>query len=206
MKHAAILLALLAAVPSAANPLREALAPCPELPDPVEGEFRLDENVLGVGTNMTLKQTDGDVIASLDEIVLAIGPEYKLKNAQGELVAKAKQKVFSWGVEIHVENCVGTRMFSMEERVLESLFKWRTKHDVRSPDGTVLYKSRKMEVLGDVDIQIEAEGRTRGGWIRRPWHDFAYAEWSGKVVDKESMIVLALAAAYKTRSDNRKKD
>ena len=181
---------------------------CPDFNAPESGEFRLEENIVGVGTNLEIQGPDSEAFGLLDERVLTIGPEYRVLNHEGELVAKAKQRPISWGVTVRVEDCSGRHMATIEERVFESLWKVRTTYDILNSSSERVARSDKREFVGVSMEFVAPDGGVMGRIERSVLGGMIYDVWKGHVADgsADAMIVLAVAAALKTRSDNKRDD
>ena len=203
------------------------LAACPAVNVPETGEFRLEEN-FGIATNLEIQALDGEVLGTLDERVLTIGPEYRVLNHEGELVARAKQKLISWGVTVRIDDCLGRHMATVEERVMESLLKVRTTYDILDAAGQRVMRSDKREFGGVTMEFVMADGSVAGRVERSLLGGLLYDVWTGSVAGAnpqpgppaeeqgaggrasheghegrgDVLVVLAVVAAFKTRSDN----
>lgn len=200
------------------------LSACPAFNVPETGEFRLEEN-FGIATNLEIQTLDGEAFGTLDERVLTIGPEYRVLNHEGELVARAKQKLISWGVTVRIEDCLGRHMATVEERVMESLWKVRTTYDILDAAGQRVMRSDKREFGGVTMEFVMADGSVLGRVERSLLGGLLYDVWTGSVAvplqppgpsagDQgtggrpshegrgDVLVVLAVVAAFKTRSDN----
>ena len=206
--HTAAVLAIALAARHVAADHFGGLGTCPEFHAPESGEFRLEENLVGVGTNLEIQSPDGTPFGLLDERVLAIGAEYRVLNHDEELVATAKQKVISWGVSVRVDDCLGRHMATIEERVFESLWRVRTTYEILDPSGRQVARSDKTEFMG-VDMEfVDPDDNVLGRIERSLMGGMIYDVWNGSITDgsPDAMIVLAVAAALKSRADNKRSE
>ena len=171
---------------------------CPAIDWPPDGDFVVQEQWFGFGTNLMLLGADEQPFGVIEEKVLSVGIQMRMKNQDGELVLTAKEKVLSWGREYRITDCAGRLVATLEERVLDSLFSLAsTSYDLTLADGRQ-FDSTMRRWLG-TSLEFTDNGSTVAV-VERPMFGLRDT-WTGSAPPALAPAA-ALAAALKTRADN----
>lgn len=142
----------------------------------------------------------------ISQQVLSWGKTFELRNENDQLVAKAKQQVFSLGVRVDVYDCQGQLIGTLEEDVLESLFKVNTVYSILNEHGLLVGRSRKLDWLGTDIIFFDASERPIAT-LTRPFFNWLTDKWTISIADTKQVDprLMFFTAAYKTSADSDRK-
>jgi uncharacterized protein YxjI len=120
-----------------------------ELPN----EIIMSQKFLTIGTDMTILGENDDELGVVEERVLSWGKKFEYIDNSGNLVASAKQRVFSLYTVIDITDASGSKLGSVEQEVIESLFSIYSIYSIKDASGKVVAKSKKLSFFKtDVDI------------------------------------------------------
>ena len=171
---------------------------CPTIDWPASGNFVVQEQWFGFGTNLTLVNADEQPFGVIEEKLLSVGAQMRIKNQDGELVLTAKEQVLSWGREYRITDCAGRLVATLQERVLASVFSLAsTSYELTLADGRQ-FDSTMRRWLG-TSLEFTENGSTVAV-LERPM--FGIRDTWMAMAPPELAPAAALAAALKTRADN----
>ena len=179
--------------------ISSAMATCPKM-DKLE-IFNMKEKFFSIGTNFKLK-ADGKDQGSIEEKALSWGRKFTLRNKNKELVARAKEVVFSWGNKVEIFDCNDNLIGSVEEKVSESFFSFKTKYTIKNKSGKVLAESI-MDSWGH-NLSMKNKSGSEVVSMSRDFKLIGGDNWRVRLaVDNELPFeLLVFAPAFKTAADN----
>src|SRR5690606_16654311 len=109
--------------------------------------FYLDEHVTSLTTKLSVLSDDGSTgYGSVTKDIVALTTAFTYTDGSGEIAATASQRMLSWGVKIDVYDASGTLLGTIQERILESLFKTWTTYEILDAQGRVIAVSKKLQL------------------------------------------------------------
>lgn len=166
-----------------------------ELPN----KFEVDQDILSIGSDFHIA-SGSSKCGVVEERVLSWGTtfEYMMNDT---LVARAEERVISWGVNIDVYDNNKTKIGSIEEEILESMFSIKTIYSIKDADGSVVGKSKKLDFFG-TDIDIYNPNGDLVVTMERPMINLLSDSWTINIKSDEiDKRILVFIPCYKTSAD-----
>jgi uncharacterized protein YxjI len=175
-----------------------AVAGAPDYPS----EFEVRHVMLSWTHQFNIETPSNPNVGLIQENFLTFGRTFKLYDSNGALVAKAHQKFFSLGVHIDIVDADDRPIASLQEDILNSLFKVVTQYRILGSDGkTQIGESDKLG-LWTTDIQIKDREGIPVMTLHRPFWNWPTDNWSVMVHSNEiDERIAPLIAAFKSAQD-----
>ncbi len=175
-----------------------AVAGAPDYPS----DFEVRHVMLSWKSKFNIETPSNANVGMIQQSFLTFGRTFKLYDSNGALVAKAHQKVFSFGVHIDIVDANDRPIASLQEDILNSLFKVVTQYRILGSDGkTQVGESDKLG-FWSTDIQIKDRDGIPVMTLHRPFWNWPTDNWSVKVHNNEiDERIAPLIAAFKSAQD-----
>lgn len=161
-------------------------------------QFTIDEYVMSIGTDFKINDGKGYI----DEDVVSLGTNYTLK-VDGTLVAKAKQQLISIGSKINIYDGNGNKIGSVEEVIFTSMFGIYSKYNIYDGSGTKVAFSEKHSLM-ETEFVVKSTSGNTIAVIKRPMINMFSDTWDVNFKDSSfDKRLIIFIPCYKTNRDNK---
>jgi uncharacterized protein YxjI len=166
--------------------------------------YDMNQILLTIGSDFDIL-VGNRMVGKVTQRMMNWGRTFELSNVQNQIIATARAQVFTLGTKIDVFDCNNQIIGSLQENVLESLFKIQTVYSILDGQGKLVGQSRKLDFFG-TDISFADEAGRTVATLSRPYLNFFTDKWH--IVKHNGAIdsrILFFSAAYKTAADSDRK-
>jgi uncharacterized protein YxjI len=170
----------------------------------IPSKLTLEEHIISIGTDFKIV-ANGNRIGKIEEKTLNLTKTFNILDINGNLVARSEQAMISWGTLIKIYDDNHKLIGSIQEKVMNSMFKVYTEYKILDANGKLIAQSSKMEVGKATTFNISNSSGKQVCSMKRPFINILSDSWDvqfyGDNIDRRLILFIP---AYKTSRDNKK--